>query len=120
MREQFIVLQQCHLQQQAAERAALEGLKRLAKTSYDSSGNPSNAVFFGDFITKYAGHTPKLGKRISKNETSFFENRIFGVEVYCGPISGEILVHTDELVRGGANLTVELQRRGTYVNSNNI
>jgi hypothetical protein len=54
-----------------------------------------------------------LGKRISKNETSFFENRIFGVEVYCGPISGEILVHTDELVRGGANLTVELQRRGT-------
>jgi hypothetical protein len=32
--------------------------------------------------------------------------------VYCGPISGEILIHTDELVRGGANLTVELQRRG--------
>ena len=46
------------------------------------------------------------------NETSFFENRTFGVEVYCGPISGEILIHTDELVRGGANLTVELQRRG--------
>ena len=66
-------------------------------------------------FTKYAGHTPKLGKRISKNnEKSFFENRIFGVEIYCGPISGEVLIHTNELVRGGANLTVELQRRGKY------
>ena len=80
---------------------------RLQRKSYERS-------FFGDFITKYAGHTPKLGKRISKNETSFFENRIFGVEIYCGPISGEVLIHTNELVRGGANLTVELQRRGKY------
>ncbi len=70
--------------------------------------------FFGNFITKYAGHTPKLGERISKNETSFFENRIFGVEIYCGPISEEVLIHTNELVRGGANLTVELQRRGKF------
>jgi hypothetical protein len=34
------------------------------------------------------------------------------VEVYCGPVEGEILIHTDELVRGGANFIVEVQRRG--------
>jgi len=102
---------QLHLKQQAAERTALEFKKRHALSSYEG-GSPTHAVFFGDGMTIFAGKTPKYGKRLSKKDTSHFENRVFGLEVYCGPISGEILFHTDELVRGGANLVIEIQRRG--------
>ena len=66
-------------------------------------------------MTKWAGHTPKYRQRLSKKETAFFENRVFGVEIHCGPISGEILIHTNDLVRGGANFVIEVQRRGTII-----
>jgi hypothetical protein len=53
-------------------------------------------------MTKWAGRTPKYRQRLSKKVT-FFENRVFGVEVHCGPVSGTILFHNNELVRGGEN-----------------
>jgi hypothetical protein len=63
-------------------------------------------------MTKWAGRTPKYRQRLSKKETSFFENRVFGVEVHCGPVSGTVLFHNNELVRGGANFVIEVQRKG--------
>lgn len=101
-----------HLKQQAIERAALEGKKHIARTDYTEDGMPKEAVIFGDGMTKYATKTPKYGRKQGKKETAYLENRVFGVEVHCGPISGEILVHTDELVRGGANFTIEVHRLG--------
>jgi hypothetical protein len=67
-------------------------------------------------MTSYAGRTPKYGRRTGKADgAASFENRVFGVEVYCGPVEGEILIHTDELVRGGANFIVEVQRTGINI-----
>ena len=83
----------CHLKQQAGERAALEAKKREACTSYDDRGMPTHALIFGDGMTVYAGRTPKYGSRNSKKDTNFFQNRIFGVEVYCGPVQGTTLIH---------------------------
>lgn len=69
-------------------------------------------------MTSYAGRTPKYGRRTGKADgAASFENRVFGVEVYCGPVEGEILIHTDDLVRGGANFIIEVQRRG-IINQN--
>jgi len=50
------------------------------------------------------------GFRMSKKDSAFFEDRVIGVEVYCGPIEEVILVHCDELVRGGANFMIEVHR----------
>jgi len=100
------------LKQQAGERLALLGKIREATNSYDAeTGNPTHAVFFGDGMTVYAARTPKYGVRAGKRDAAFFENRVFGVEVYCGQINGEILIHTDDLVRGCSNFIVEVQRR---------
>ena len=102
-----------HLKQQAAERAALEAKKQAARMEYTADNSrPKLAVIFGDGMTKYATQTPKYARKRGKKETAYFENRVFGVEVYCGPIAGEILVHADELVRGGANFTIEVHRLG--------
>jgi hypothetical protein len=41
-----------------------------------------------------------------------FETRIVGTEVVCGPIRRTVLVYrTDELVSGGANITIEMTRQ---------
>lgn len=108
----YCIIKQLHLKQQAGERAALEAKKRIALCNNDENGNPTLAVIFGDGMTAYAGRTPKYGRRAGKNDSALFQNRVFGLHVYCGPINGEILIHTDELVRGGANFMVEVQRRG--------
>jgi hypothetical protein len=104
---------QVHLIQQAAERSSLNARKQEAILSReeDNPHQPSHCLIFGDGMTKYAGRTPKYGQSNSKKDMHFYEDRVFGVEVYCGPIVGEILIHTDDLVRGGANFTIEVQRR---------
>ena len=61
-------------------------------------------------MTIYAARTPKYGTRTGKRDVAFFENRVFGVEVHCGTISGEILIHTNDLIRSGSNSIVEVQR----------
>ena len=100
-----------HLAQQATERKALDDRKKFACESLDAAGMPTHAVFFGDGMTKYASNTPKYGKRSGKKETAFYENRVFGMEVYCGPVRGEIIINSDELVRGGANFGIEVHRQ---------
>ncbi len=101
--------QSLHLKQQAAERAALEARKRIACTEY-VDGRPKLAVIFGDGMTKQ--RIPKYGKR-KKEKVNLRTSRIVSLGsrfIYCGPISGEILVHSDELVRGGANFAIEAHR----------
>lgn len=107
----LVDIQQLHLKQQSAERIALFSKIKEAQEAVDIHGDPTHAVFFGDGMTVYAGRTPKYGMRAGKRDVAFFENRVFGVEVYCGCIQGEILIHTDALVRGGANFIIEVQRR---------
>ena len=104
-----------HLMKQSHERVVLDFKKHYAQVTKDENGNPTHMLIFGDGMTKFAGATPKYGKRSSKTDSSLFSNRVFGVEVYCGPIAGEILIHTDETVRGGANLIIEIQRRGALI-----
>ena len=83
-----------HLKQQAAERTALDALKKIARESCDDAGQPKLAVFLGDGMTIYACQTPKYSRsRISKGDTHFFQNRTFGVEVHCYGVSGKLLCH---------------------------
>lgn len=110
-REIVFAYKSLHLKQQAAERAALDAKKKIACSTRDVAGNPLYLVVLGDGRTVQACNTPKMGRRQSKKDTAFFTNRTFGVEVHCYGISGEILVHTDDLVRGGANFVIEVQRR---------
>ena len=100
------------MKQQAAERAALKSLKTVASTEWASPNQPKMALLFGDAMTNHASKTPKYGRRHGKAESAFFQNRVFGFEVYCGPIQGEILIHSDELVRNGANYNIEVHRLG--------
>ena len=91
----LVYTQSHHLKQQAAERAALESLKTVASTEWASPNQPKMALFFGDAMTNHASKTPKYGSRHGKAESAFFQNRVFEFEVYCGPIQGEILIHSD-------------------------
>ena len=110
-REIIFQFKSMHLKQQSIERAALQGKKDEAcSSSFDAAGNPTHCLLFSDGMTKHAAISPKYGLRQSKKDTSFFENRVIGVEVYCGDIRDVILVHCDELVRGGANFMIEVHR----------
>ena len=40
-------------------------------------------------------------------------NRIIVVEVYCGPIKTVFIYNTDQLVRKGANIMIEIMRQAT-------
>lgn len=60
------------MKQQAAERAALEGLKRIASTEWTTPNQPKMVLFFGDAMTNHASKTPKYGKRHGKAESAFF------------------------------------------------
>ena len=96
--------------QQSNERVALDFKKHFIQVAMDATGMPTHILIFGGGMTKFAEATPKYVKRSSETDTSMFSNRVFGVEVYCGSFAGEILIHTDDTVRGGANLVVEIQR----------
>lgn len=99
-----------HLDQQAGEREALRLMKKKAQ-EMNETGQPKMLCIFGDGMTEYATRVPKYGPNNNKKDKSFFANRVFGVEVYCGPIRGEILFHTDDFVQKGANFCVEVYRR---------
>lgn len=80
-----------HLKQQSEARLALQNKKNEAILARDKTTHaPTHAVLFGDGMTKYAGRTPRYSRNYSKKDTHFFENRVFGVEFYCGPVQGDI------------------------------
>ena len=45
---------------------------------------------------------------------SYITNRVFAVQVICGPIDYLMYVCVDQLISGGANLAIEVQRLGQY------
>ena len=106
-----------HIKQQANARIRLEALKK-ACCQVNAHNQPTQMLLFPDCMGKWASRTPILGggdkvnqNKVKGDEKSQYENRICGVEVYCGGIQGQILVHTDGLTRGGANYMVEVIRR---------
>jgi len=71
---------------------------------------------FGDGFTQYTCRTPKFPKD-SKGD-SHIETRIVGIEVVCGPIKTVLVYRTDQLVTGGANITIEITRQALIDVSN--
>lgn len=61
-------------------------------------------------IDAISGNTPIFGRSIKGD--LYMTTRIIGVEVYCGDIQETFLFYTDNLVKGGANIMIEVQRRG--------
>lgn len=66
---------------------------------------------FTDGMTAVKGNTPAMGKH-RKVGTYQIESRPIGVEVFCGHIKTTFIYTTDDLVRGGANIMVEVCRQG--------
>jgi len=109
-------LYRLHINQQAKEREDLERRIMLAKSQYDSNGNPKYAVLFADGYTEYMGLTPKDGIRPKKGDDKHVGNRCIGIRVVCGSIDTHFLYHTDDLVSGGANIMIEISiRQGLFV-----
>jgi hypothetical protein len=50
-----------------------------------------------------------------KGDTKKITSRIIGVEVHCGPVHEVFLYYTDNLVDGGANIMIEIQRQGKFL-----
>jgi hypothetical protein len=110
-REIIREFQQLHLFQQAAERAYLDKNK-LKCRDVDQNGQPLFGMIFSDGMTAMSGNTPKTGKdHHSSPKSTYMESRVIGVEVYCGPISTVFLYTTDNMVSGGANIMIEIQRQ---------
>jgi hypothetical protein len=57
-------------------------------------------------------NTPKVGKNRQSKGIVQMENRVIGVEVYCGNINTVFVYYTDDMVSGGANIMIEIQRQG--------
>jgi hypothetical protein len=69
-------------------------------------------MIFSDGMTSMSGNTPKVGKdHHSAPKASYMQSRVIGVEAYCGPISTVFLYITDNMVAGGSNIMIEIQRQ---------
>lgn len=123
-----------HLKQQERERERLKLLTLNATKVDTQTGMPIEALIFCDAMTSSRGNTPKFGvKRHSKPGFNFSTilsckyawllyvhyfcigatilNRVFGIQVVCGPhINFMMYCSVDQLVAGGANLAIEIQR----------
>lgn len=102
-----------HLEQQGKERQYMEDNKQKCLSDYDDFGNPLHAMIYSDGMTVMRGDTPKLGRtRKSKGDQGKkITNRVIGVEVYSGPVSEVFLYHTDDFVKTGSSIMVEIQRQ---------
>ena len=94
--------------QQSRERDFLEK-RKLEATKCDDLGNPLRLFLFSDGMTQYTCQTPKFSQASKGDKT--IETRIVGTEVVCGPIRTVLVYRTDELVSGGANITIEMTRQ---------
>jgi hypothetical protein len=90
--------------------------RKLEAAKCDDAGNPLMIFLFGDGFTQYTCRTPKFPKD-SKGD-SHIETRIVGIEVVCGPIKTVLVYRTDQLVTGGANITIEITRQALIDVSN--
>jgi hypothetical protein len=114
-KEQLRIVQEfkhLHIAQQAKERQVLE-VKKLRCLEVDESGQPIEALLYPDGMTEFKGETPKIGSSRHTKVNDTISNRIIGVEVYCGPIRTVFIYNTDQLIRKGANIMIEIMRQAT-------
>ena len=117
-REIIREFQQLHLFQQAAERSYMDKNKARCR-ELDKDGQPLVAMLFSDGMTSMSGNTPKVGKNHhSSPKTNYMVSRVIGVEVYCGPINTVFLYTTDNMISGGSNIMIEIQRQALIDLSN--
>lgn len=111
-RDVVLKFKRLHLLQQAAERDEMERNRTLAQNE-KVNGRYKYAFFLIDGMTKYTTNTPRYGHKLrtGKQDGSVLGTRVVGVEVVCGPIDEVFLYCIDDLVSGGANLMIEIQRQ---------
>jgi hypothetical protein len=104
--------QKLHLDQQANERAYLNE-KKFECQQLDQFGQPKIGMLYSDGMTIMSCNTPKFGKHhhSAGSQTNVVESRVIGVEVYCGPVNTVFLYYTDNMISGGANIMIEVQRQ---------
>jgi hypothetical protein len=56
-------------------------------------------------------NTPKFGKARHSTAKAQIDSRCIGVEVYCGPVQTVFLYFTDNMISGGSNIMIEIQRQ---------
>ena len=71
---------------------------------------PTDAFIYSDAMTESKGDTPKEGVHRKSKQTKSIKNRLFAVEVICGPVNLMLYVSTDNTMAGGSILAVEIQR----------
>ena len=71
---------------------------------------PTDAFIYSDAMTESKGDSPKEGVNRKSKQTKYIKNRLFAVEVICGPINMMLYVSTDQTIPGGANVAIEIQR----------
>jgi hypothetical protein len=104
--------QRLHLNQQSNERDFVNK-KKFECQQLDQFGQPKIGMLYSDGMTVMSCNTPKFGRHhhSSGSQSNVIESRVIGVEVYCGPINTVYLYYTDNLVSGGANIMIEVQRQ---------
>jgi hypothetical protein len=102
-----------HINQQASERKFLEVRKHRC-LELDDKRQPIEALLYPDGMTEMKGETPKLGSTRHTQVGDTISNRIIGVEVYCGPVNTVFIYNTDQLVKKGGNIMIEVMRQGLY------
>lgn len=126
-RDIIIYYRSKHLVQQWRERDKLASNILAARDL--EHGLPVQAVFYFDGMTCITGeildailYCYDCLIRFSPGNTPFYGigslkncqmgTRIIGVQVVCGPIDETFLYYTDNMVKSGANVMIEVQRRG--------
>lgn len=86
--------------------------ERCSRTEFrDGRQQPIEAFFYSDAMTESMGSTPKVGKFGNQSKPGKqIRNRLFTVQIICGALSYHINISVDQLVKGGANLAIEIQR----------
>lgn len=109
-REIIAKYKRAHLIQQETERLYKEITKQRCRELDPRTGFPKEVFIYNDAMTSSRGDIPKYFAKRTSNKGDVIENRLFGVEVICGKLSFIMFVSTNQLVKGGANLIVEMTR----------
>jgi hypothetical protein len=86
--------------------------KYRAQYDLSSSGQPPCIYIGADAITESRTRVPRVDN--SKGSTcpvDSISHRLMGVEVVCGPVVGNFNYYTDDFIKKGSNLMVEVMRR---------
>ena len=75
------------------------------------TGQPLSAFIYSDAMTLQTGNTPKIGSGRLSKIGNVITNRLFGVQVICGPLNFMMYISVDNMISGGANLAIEIQRK---------